>query len=133
MTDKEMIEQMARELCNIYNADKECCFDDRKCTSSCLWYHQATRLYNANYRKVGEREIANADLEATNKRLEKEVKSLERGLAILQQKYEELGVEITKHTSVEHSLDAPITSLVDYITIPHQRIAIPRKIIGERQ
>ena len=73
------------------------------------------------------------ELETTNKRLEKEIKSLESGLALLQQRYEELGVEITKHTSVEHSLDEPTMMIVDYITIPHQKLAIPRKIIGERQ
>ena len=70
------------------------------------------------------------ELEATNKKLKNEIKSLESGLELLLKKYEELGVEITKHTSVEHSLDSPITNCVDYITISHQRIAIPRKIIG---
>ena len=73
------------------------------------------------------------ELEATNKKLKNEIKSLESGLELLLKKYEELGVEITKHTLVEHSLDSLITSCVDYITIPQQRIAIPRKIIGERQ
>lgn len=57
MNKDEMIEQMARDLCNIYNADKGCCFDGSKCTSSCFWYHQATRLYNADYRKMTAREV----------------------------------------------------------------------------
>lgn len=65
--------------------------------------------------------------------LESEVKSLESGIALLQQRYEELGVEITKHTSLEYSLDEPIMFAVDYITIPHQRLAIPRKIKGDKQ
>ena len=71
------------------------------------------------------------ELETTNKRLKQEIKSLESGLALLQQRYEELGVEIAKHTCVEHSLNEPTMNVVDYITIPFQRLAIPRKINGD--
>ncbi len=66
------------------------------------------------------------ELEAVNKKLKQEVKSLESALDLLQQRYEELGIEITRQTSVEPSWDEPITHVVDYITIPQQRLAIPR-------
>ncbi len=62
--------------------------------------------------------------------LEKDNKSLESGLELLQQRYEELGVEISKHTAEEYSYDEAIVNAVDYITIPYQRLAIPRKIKG---
>lgn len=72
-------------------------------------------------------------LETTNKRLEQEVKSLESGLELLQQKYEELGVEIAKHSCAEHSPNEPTMCVIDYITIPFQRLAIPRLHFSEWQ
>lgn len=66
-------------------------------------------------------------LQTQNSDLQKDNKALESGIALLQQRYEELGVEITKHASTEYSFDKPMQALtVDYITIPYQRLAIPR-------
>ena len=73
-----------------------------------------------------------AELQIQNSDLQKDNKALESGIALLQQRYEELGVEIIKHTSTEYSVDKPIVqAVVDYITIPYQRLAIPRIIKGE--
>lgn len=69
-------------------------------------------------------------LTEANKQLKNEVKSLESGIELLLKKYEELGIEISKHTSLEPSLDSPITHCIDYITIPQQRLAIPRMAIA---
>lgn len=115
----------------------------------------AKDIYNASYRKVIDDEIIIKEyeyarlknleinyelvyedyrkLETTNKRLEQEVKSLESGLELLQQKYEELGVEIAKHSCVEHSPNEPTKCVIDYITIPFQRLAIPRLHFSEWQ
>lgn len=66
------------------------------------------------------------ELTAANRQLKNEVKSLESGLNLLLKKYEELGIEISKHTSTVYSADKPVQAVVDYITIPQQRLAIPR-------
>lgn len=67
------------------------------------------------------------ELEATNKKLTQEVKSLESALDLLLKRYEELGVEIKRQPTVEPSWNEPIAHVVDYITIPQQRLAIPRR------
>jgi hypothetical protein len=71
------------------------------------------------------------ELESTNKKLKQEVKSLESALDLLLKRYEELGIEITRQTLVEPSWNEPIARVVDYITIPQQKLVIPRTIIGD--
>lgn len=84
-------------------------------------------------KNILEKDKAIKELTATNKQLKNEIKALESGLELLLKKYEELGVEISKHTSMEPSLDSPITQCIDYITIPQQRLAIPRRITSHWQ
>lgn len=49
MTDKQQIEKMAKVLCGITKACKDC-----KLNGNCLAYNSAEALYNAGYRKIGE-------------------------------------------------------------------------------
>lgn len=65
-------------------------------------------------------------LTEANKQLKNEVKSLESGLELLLKKYEELGIEISRHTTTKYAANKPIEQAVDYITIPQQKLAIPR-------
>lgn len=53
MTDKQQqIEEMAKVLCGITNACKDC-----KINGNCFAYNSAEALYNARYRKVGENAV----------------------------------------------------------------------------
>lgn len=83
-------------------------------------------LCGLNGMNILEKDETIKELTATNRQLKNEVKSLENGLKLLLKKFEELGVEISKHTSTEYSVDKPVQAVVDYITIPYQRLAIPR-------
>lgn len=105
-----------------------CCGDDERSIAYCstVVTNFEKELAELGYHKIGDDELIKG-LEATNKRLKQEVKSLESALDLLLKRYEELGIEIRRQTSVEPSWNEPITHVVDYITIPQQRLAIPRR------
>lgn len=52
MIDKQQIEEMAKVLCGITRACKDC-----KLNGNCLAYNSAEALYNTNYRKVPENAV----------------------------------------------------------------------------
>lgn len=114
------------ELCtpNCYG----CCGDNELSFAYCsdIAANFEKELAELGYHKIGDDELIKG-LEATNKRLKQEVKSLESALDLLLKRYEELGIEIRRQPSVEPSWNEPITHVVDYITIPQQRLAIPRR------
>lgn len=89
-------------------------------------------LCGLNGKNILEKDKVIKELTEANKQLKNEIKSLESGLELLLKKYEEIGIEISKHTSTEYSVDKPLTLAVDYITIPHQRLAIPRTPIPHK-
>ena len=89
-------------------------------------------LCGLNGKNILEKDKVIEELTEANKQLKNEVKSLESGLELLLKKYEEIGVEISLHTAIVPSLDSTITHHIDYVTIPQQKLAIPRMSVPRR-
>lgn len=83
-------------------------------------------LCGLNGKNILEKDKVIEELTEANKQLKNEVKSLESGLELLLKKYKEIGVEISMHTEITPSFDSTTTHFVDCITIPQQRLQIPR-------
>lgn len=58
MKDKEMVEEMARDLCNRYNEVTERCrIDHYGCNYTCGYYDNAKTLFEKGYRKIPENAV----------------------------------------------------------------------------